>query len=99
MYVMFLMGSGLELSRCRTYPPACRKRQLKGSLVVTFAAIRLQGPRFKPRPGQKFENVIAIVCGGFCPRVCLGWFLSVPPCITTHLLQQKVKHHFKFHVS
>ena len=23
------------------------------SLVVTFAAIRLQGPRFKPRPGQK----------------------------------------------
>src|SRR6218665_567316 len=29
--------------------------------------------------------------GGFCP----GWFLSVPPSVT----QQKVKHHFKFHVS
>src|SRR6218665_3666414 len=29
--------------------------------------------------------------GGFCP----GWLLSV----TIHLLQQKVKHHFKFHVS
>src|SRR6218665_2712367 len=27
-------------------------------------------------------------------RFCPGWFLSVP-----HLLQQKVKHHFKFHVS
>src|SRR6218665_645201 len=43
------------------YPPACRKRQLKGgalwcSLVVTFAAIKLQGPRFKPRPRQKFET-------------------------------------------
>src|SRR6218665_403887 len=33
--------------------------------------------------------------GGFCP----GWFLSVPSCVTIHLLQQKVKHHFKFHVS
>ena len=33
--------------------------------------------------------------GWFCP----GWFLSVPPCVAIHLLQQKVKHHFKFHVS
>src|SRR6218665_1372174 len=33
--------------------------------------------------------------GGFCP----GWFLSVPLSVTIHLLQQKVKHHFKFHVS
>ena len=33
--------------------------------------------------------------GGFCP----GWFLYVPPSVTIHLLQQKVKHHFKFHVS
>src|SRR6218665_1336407 len=32
---------------------------------------------------------------GFCP----GWFLSIPPSVTMHLLQQKVKHHFKFHVS
>ena len=32
--------------------------------------------------------------GGFCP----GWFLSVTPSVTIHLLQQKVKHHFKrFH--
>jgi len=29
---------------------------------------------------------------------CHGWFLSVPPSVTIHLLQQKVKHHFKFHV-
>ena len=26
------------------------------SRVVTFAAIRLRGPGFKPRPGQKFET-------------------------------------------
>ena len=29
---------------------------VRRSLVVTFAATRLQGPRFKPRPGQKFET-------------------------------------------
>src|SRR6218665_2664614 len=33
--------------------------------------------------------------GGFCP----GWVLSVPTSVTIHLLQQKAKHHFKFHVS
>src|SRR6218665_3118905 len=32
---------------------------------------------------------------GFLP----GWFLSVPRSVTIHLLQQKVKHHFKCHVS
>src|SRR6218665_2532029 len=42
------------------YPPACRKRRLKGgwvhcSLAVTVAAIILQGPSFKPQPGQKSE--------------------------------------------
>src|SRR6218665_2779867 len=40
-------------------------------------------------------NSISIVRGGFCP----GWLLSIPPCVTIHMLQQKVKHHFKFHVS
>src|SRR6218665_1810632 len=45
---------------------------------------------------------------GFCPgglsggllsgRFCAGWFLSIPPSVTIHLLQEKVKHHFKFHV-
>src|SRR6218665_1365462 len=35
-----------------------RSSQISGvrrSLVVTFAAIRLRGPRFKTRPGQKLE--------------------------------------------
>jgi len=31
---------------------------------------------------------------GFCP----GRFLSIPPSVRIHLLQQKVKDHFKFHV-
>src|SRR6218665_3512316 len=30
---------------------------------------------------------------------CSGWFLSNPSSVAIHLLQQKVKHHFKFHVS
>src|SRR6218665_2794497 len=29
-------------------------------------------------------------------RFCTGWFLYVPPSVTIHLLQQKVKYHFKF---
>src|SRR6218665_1626844 len=29
---------------------------VRSSRVVTFAAIRLRGPGFKPRPGQKFET-------------------------------------------
>src|SRR6218665_96450 len=29
---------------------------VRRSRVVTFAAIRLRGPGFKPRPGQKFET-------------------------------------------
>src|SRR6218665_2702488 len=29
---------------------------VRRSLVVTFAAFRLQGSRFKPRSGQKFET-------------------------------------------
>src|SRR6218665_2450603 len=29
---------------------------MRQSLVITFATIRLQGPRLKPRLGQKFET-------------------------------------------
>jgi len=35
----------------------------------------------------------------FVRGVSQGWFLSVPPSLTTHLLQRKVKHLFKFYVS
>src|SRR6218665_3648972 len=35
-----------------------------------------------------------LLSGSFCP----GWFVSVPPSVRIHLLQQKVKHHLKFHV-
>src|SRR6218665_1377107 len=30
--------------------------RVRRSQMVTFAAIRLRGPGFKPRPGQKFET-------------------------------------------
>jgi len=36
-----------------------------------------------------------LLSGRFCPE----WFLSIHPSFRIHLLQQKVKHHFKFHVS
>ena len=56
-------------------------------------------PSKKSRTKVPCTNAIPIVRGGFCPGgFCPGWFLSVPPSVTIHLLQQKVKHHFKFHV-
>src|SRR6218665_1948554 len=54
-------------------------------------------------------NSLSIIRGGLCPgllsrgllsgRFCPGWFLSIPSSVRIHLLQQKVKNHFKFHVS
>src|SRR6218665_1646241 len=43
-------------------------------------------------------------CLGFCSgllsgRFCPGWSLSVPPSVGIPPLQQKLKHHFQFHVS
>ena len=50
-------------------------------------------------------QILSIVRGVLSGRVCLwsgkfcpGGFLSIPPSVKIHLLQQKVKHHFKFHV-
>src|SRR6218665_838532 len=39
------------------------------------------------------------VRGSVVWKVLSGWCLSVPPVFRIHLLQQKVQHHFKFHVS
>src|SRR6218665_3263838 len=39
----------------------------------------------------------AFVRGSFVWKVLSGVVLSVPPSVRIHLLQQKVKHHFRFH--
>src|SRR6218665_2345298 len=66
-------------------------------------------PSTKSRIKAPCTNSISIVRGGFCPGgfcqgVCclegfvrVGFCRSVPPSVTIglHLLQQKVKHHFK----
>src|SRR6218665_2037418 len=54
----------------------------------------------KTRTKAPCTNSFSIVRGGFClERFVRGGILSVPPSVRLHLLQQKVKHHFKFHVS
>src|SRR6218665_1414689 len=53
----------------------------------------------KSRTNVPCTNSVSIVRGGFVGEFCPGWFLSVSPSFTIHLLQQKVKHHFKFYVS
>src|SRR6218665_3349799 len=62
----------------------------------------------KIRTKAPCTNSLSIVCGVFgraglseglwFGRFCPGWFLSIPPSVTIHLLQQKVNHHFKCHV-
>src|SRR6218665_1712936 len=84
----------LPLSHFVTHPGTPRK------YVTHLGPHRfLVGLVQKSRTKVPFTNSISIVRGGFCPGFCPGWFLSVPPSVTIHLLQQKVKHHFKFHVS
>src|SRR6218665_1256376 len=51
-----------SLKLCECLHSLCEKMQsvkillCRRSRVVSFTAIRLRGPGFKPRPGQKFEN-------------------------------------------
>ena len=93
----------LPLSHFVTYPGISPKK------YVTHL-----DPRFLVGLVQKLAkapctNSLSIVHGDFClgvvsseglltERFCPGWFLSVLPSVRMHPLQQKVKHHFKFHV-
>ena len=53
----------------------------------------------KNRTKTPCTNSLLIVRGVFVQGLCPGWFLSIPPSVRIHLLQQKGKHHFKLHVS
>src|SRR6218665_2580705 len=71
------------------YPPACRKRRLKGgvrsNLVVTLAAARFQGPRFYPGQGINLDRDF---CSMHTPVPPLGPQHRVPepvPSLETHL--------------
>src|SRR6218665_3795469 len=88
----------LTPSPCHTSrdPPKVRHT----SRTPYFLVGLVQNPGQKPSVqilSQLFAGVLSegLLSGRFGP----GWFLSVPPSVRIHLLQQKVKHHFKFHVS
>ena len=53
-YPSIYVTQGLK-TRCLSLP-RYRVSECHRSRVVTFTAIRLRGPGFKPRPGQRFEN-------------------------------------------
>ena len=50
------MLAQVNLDTAHCTPTKCNYTGVRRSRVVTFAAIRLLGPWFKPRPGQKFET-------------------------------------------
>src|SRR6218665_1847671 len=56
------------------------------SLVVTFAAISLRDPRFKPRPNQKFETKCLLPAH---PMLRSGTITSPVPSLETHHEQVK----------
>src|SRR6218665_1544906 len=68
------------------------------------APLFLVGLVQKTRTKAPYTNSLSSVHGDFVRGLvsgwfCLEWFLSIPPSVRKHLLQQKGKHHFKFHVS
>src|SRR6218665_2557461 len=56
-------------------------------------------PSIKTQTKPPVQILSQLYAGVWSGRFCPGWLLSVPPSVRIHLLQQKVKHHFKFHVS
>ena len=57
-------------------------------------------PSTKPRQNSPVLIVSQLFAGyKFVRGIFPGWFLSIPPSVRIHLLQQKVKHHFTFHIS
>ena len=57
---VFMCVCGFGVRIVPLYPPACRKRRLtggmRGSLVVTFAAAKCQGPRFYLDQGRNLDQ-------------------------------------------
>src|SRR6218665_2113627 len=77
------------------YPPAYRKRRLKGGVrgspVVTFAAARCQDPKFHPGQGRNLDRDF---CFMRTPVPTLGPKHQVPepvPSLETHLKTEQVK--------
>src|SRR6218665_3472922 len=59
-----------------------------------------KNPLYKFSLNWSWGFCAGVLSGGLLSgRFCLEWFLSVPPSVRIHLLQQKAKHHFKFQVA
>src|SRR6218665_2237969 len=94
----------LTPSPCHTSQDPPKVRHTSRTTPSIFSRPSTKNPDKSP-----CTNSLSIVRRGFCPRgivrgllsgrFCPGWFLPVPPSVRIQLLQRKVKHHFKFHVS
>src|SRR6218665_2683550 len=85
---VFMCVCGFGVRIVPLYPPACRKRRLtggmRGSLVVTFAAAKCQGPRFYLDQGRNLDQHF---CSMRTPVLLLGPQHRVPepvPSLETH---------------
>ena len=100
-YVTLFLANLTPLSHFVTHPG----RPLKNVTHLGVAPPHFSRPstkilyKFYLNCSRRFLYGEVLSGGPLSGRFCPGWFLSVPLSATIHLLQQKVKHHFKFHVS
>src|SRR6218665_2308156 len=93
----------LPLSHFVTHPGTPPKVRHTSRTPPRFLVGLVQNTRTKA-PCTKSLLIVreGFYLGGFVRlsfvwKVLSGMVFSVPPSVTTRLLQQKVKHHFKFH--
>src|SRR6218665_1419319 len=90
----------LPLSHIRGPPKVRHTSRTPRFLVGLVQNTRTKAPCTNSLLFVRGGFYLGVLSGGLLSgRFCPGWFLSVPPSVPIHLLQQKVKHHFKCHVS
>src|SRR6218665_2952195 len=99
-YVMLFLANFDHPSPCHTLshipgPTHPKVRHTSRTPLPIFSRPSTKIPDKSPLYKFYLNCSRRFLSGGFCQ----GWFFSVPPSVTIHQLQQKVKHHFKFHVS
>src|SRR6218665_368658 len=89
------------LSLCHTlsHIPGPQKVRHTSQIPPTFSRPSTKNPDKSPLFKFSFNCSRGLLSGGSLPGFCPGWCLSILPSVRIHLLQQKVKNHFKFHVS
>src|SRR6218665_1392058 len=95
-YVTLFLAN-FDPTPCHTSQEPPKVRHTSRTLPPGFLVGLVQKSRTKAPCTNSLNCSLGFL--SFVWKVLYGVVLSVPPSVRIHLLQQKVKHHFKFHVS